>query len=107
MGTFAHTAVIVTMSAEGIIPVHALATQHFGALATPICPAPNNGFASFAVLPCGSKLGWDAEQNHRDAIAAFLAKADLCWDQFAVVAFGDCAPWAGKGLPTNADLELF
>lgn len=106
MGTLVHKAIVVTMPAEDIIPVQMLATQHFGALVTPVVPAPQNGFASFAVLPCGSKHGWDAANAHHDAIQAFLAEAQLGWDQFAVVAFGECATWAGKEPPMPSDLDL-
>lgn len=106
MGTCVHTAVVVTMPAETIAPVQEIALRYFGGLVTPLVVAPRNDFASFAIMPCGSKHGWDAASAHHDAIQAFLAEAQLGWDQFAVVAFGECATWAGKEPPMPSDLDL-
>ena len=39
---------------------------------TPITGAGMNGYETFVVVPCGSKLGWEPSQKHHSAMEVFI-----------------------------------
>lgn len=97
MGNFKHHAIVVTGSADepDIVESHAIATRTFAALSqfsyamvTPIQVAPNQGWASFAVLPDGAKEGHDPSVAADEARAAFLEQIKTRDVDFVEVAFG-------------------
>jgi hypothetical protein len=58
MGYISHHAIIVTsFSSELVTKAHATAVE-IGMTVTPVVESPINGYASFMVVPDGSKEGW-------------------------------------------------
>jgi hypothetical protein len=95
MGNFIHHTIVVTgyVDTAEIVTAHRTALELFAAgMVTAIKAAPHQGWASFAVLPDGSKEGHEgslAGDAARDAFFAVLKGTDL---DFVEVAFGGTNP---------------
>ncbi len=77
MGTIWHEAVIVTDSdyRDAIKIAHKAAVEIFGEqLVGPILNSTTNGYQTFMVASCGSKLGWDTYEKHVANIKEFLKR---------------------------------
>lgn len=72
MGTIQHKAVLVTGSDFGemrLTTAHKKAKELFPKqLVSDILEAVTNGYGSFFIAPCGSKIGWPDEDSHQDSI---------------------------------------
>jgi hypothetical protein len=95
MGNFIHHSIVVTGYAgeAEIVAAHRAALELFAlGMVTDVKVAPEQGWASFAVLPDGAKEGHDgslAGDAARDAFLARLKGTDL---DFVEVAFGGTNP---------------
>lgn len=66
MSVVQHRAVIVTCWERKLLEqTHAVAVSLWGGLVGPVVIGTCNGYLSFAVLPCGSKRGWDEQVEHK------------------------------------------
>lgn len=91
MGNFKHHTIIVTGSADepDMAEVHELAVRTFSrALVTPVQVAPFQGWASFAVLPDGSKEGHDGSVQFDEARTRFIEHIKTRDVDWVEVAFG-------------------
>lgn len=107
MGDVTHTAIILTSkSLEALEPVHRQALEMLHAppyvsaeaLVSPLQRAPLNGYASFAVFPCGGKITGDPEiaiDAARDAFVEWLFdNVDPSAVTWVVVRYGgNTQPW--------------
>lgn len=75
MGYYAHHAIVVTGGKEEIEQAHDLAVlicELGGPTVTPPLSARANGFASFAILPDGSKEGWECSARGDECRQRFI-----------------------------------
>jgi hypothetical protein len=73
MGYIKHNAIIVTsIFDEDLIKAHQLAYRLFDGHVTEITAGTTNGYASFLVVTCGSKVGWEAYQDHEESRDKFF-----------------------------------
>lgn len=74
MGYTLHEAIIVTSWDSAAIVEARAAADALGLPVSDIVNAPLNGFRSFAVLPDGSKEGWDDANDYESRRAALIAR---------------------------------
>lgn len=95
MGYFRHHAILVTGWGQHVVGAHIAARAIF-ALYESVAPVTAltrevvNGYQSFAVLPDGSKEGWDESDQGdaaRDKLIAWLREDNYC--SWAEVQYGD------------------
>jgi hypothetical protein len=76
MGTIQHKTIIVTGSnfkpENKLTKAHKKATKLFPDLVSPRIKSLTNGYESFLIAPCGSKLGWETDSDHDLAIEKFI-----------------------------------
>lgn len=92
MGTTQHHAIVVTASSlEQAHDLHRRASEIFSEQSlTRVHLAPHNGYASFVVLPDGSKEGWLPSNEYdekRRKFVEILRKRSYCF--WAEVTFGE------------------
>lgn len=92
MGVEQHTVVIVTSwDRQQLREAAWSAEARMGGLTTRIVESPVNQLGSFFIAPCGSKLGWEGEQEHTATIAQYVIDVKRRWPHVTIkiVSFGD------------------
>lgn len=65
MGSVTHTGMFVTsFDSERASAIYAMAKDLFPKTISALMESPVNGYSSFAVMPCGSKVGWPEAEEH-------------------------------------------
>ncbi len=94
MGYIRHDAIIATSFEEDHIKTARLKARKTGLTCSEIVYSPMNGYASFMIVPDGSKEGWEDSQNGdkmRKVWIRWIQKSELCID-WAHISFGGDAP---------------
>ena len=72
MGYIRHHAIVVTTSFSDVLQEARARALLTGCLVTPVVEGHANGYATFCVVPDGSKEGWETSLNGDEARDAFV-----------------------------------
>ena len=104
MGYMQHTALLVTVCGDKIVKAHEKAKEMFNyedesgllvhpAQVTMIGGTGMNSYRSFAILPSGSKLGWDMQTKYVEILKEYIHYLDdEEIGQYMAVSYGEFGP---------------
>jgi hypothetical protein len=95
MGTIQHTALIVTGDKDVLEKAHKKARKFMSKKSvTAIVGQGMNGYYSFMIAPCGSKLGWEVSNDYLEGIEKMIDYlGELDSEEFVewvTVEYGEC-----------------
>lgn len=116
MGTIHHTAIIVTgsdFSDNAFTKAYAEAKRIFPEhLVSEMGKKVTNGYSTFTVHPCGSKIGWDTSNQHLASVDDFVSFLNsLKYEDgstsvpYVVVSFGELGLQVRDSEDRNVSLE--